>query len=141
VPARLASAALIGLAVGLTVWQVEAGDGYFMGMCGWLNRGTCVINGDTIQHDGMRIQRADIEAPETQDAKCPREAELGRKAAQRLGELLALGPFDIIRTGRDDADRFGRKLRLVVRDGQSIGKTLLSEGLVHRADGRRHNWC
>ncbi|MEO8558599.1 MAG: thermonuclease family protein [Rhodospirillales bacterium] len=135
------AAGFIALALGLLVWQLRDGDGRVMGMCGLLNDGTCVINGDTIQYQGMRVQIQDIEAPETQDAKCLAELELGRKAAQRLRELLDAGPFEVIYMGGADTDRYGRKLRLVVRDGHSLGDIMVAEGLARRPDGRRHNWC
>ena len=38
-------------------------------------------------------------------------------------------------------DKYGRALRIVTRDGQSIGQQLVDEGLARTWDGRRHPWC
>ena len=43
--------------------------------------------------------------------------------------------------GRRDEDQYGRKLRLVTRNGQSIGMMLVAEGLAREWDGTRHPWC
>jgi endonuclease YncB( thermonuclease family) len=40
-----------------------------------------------------------------------------------------------------ETDSYGRKLRLVVRDGTSLGDVLVKEGLARAWDGRRHPWC
>mgnify|MGYP000049760326 CR=1 FL=1 len=40
------------------------------------------------------------------------------------------------------ADRYGRKLRIVMRNGQSLGGVLVSEGLARNYEGgRRDGWC
>ena len=51
-------------------------------------------------------------------------------------------PFELVPAadGRDE-DRFGRKLRRVVRDGRSLGEQLVAEGLAHRWGGRKLPWC
>ena len=36
---------------------------------------------------------------------------------------------------------YGRKLRVVMRDGKSVGQTLVTEGLAEEWTGRRRNWC
>lgn len=50
------------------------------------------------------------------------------------------GPFSFQSIDRD-TDKYGRLLRIVVRDGASIGDTLMNEGLAHSWDGRKHPWC
>jgi micrococcal nuclease len=45
-----------------------------------------------------------------------------------------------VRNGRDE-DRYGRKLRVVVRDGRSIGDMLVAEGLARAWTGRREPRC
>ncbi len=37
----------------------------------------------------------------------------------------------------EDADRYGRKLRLIMRDGESLGAALVDEGLADQWDGAR----
>jgi len=101
-----------------------------------------VVDGDTIWLEGVKIRVADIDAPETHPPRCTVEANLGTRATQRLQELVNAGPFEVQQApdGRDE-DRYGRKLRVLVRDGQSLGDVLVSEGLVRRWTGRREPWC
>lgn len=99
-----------------------------------------VIDGDTFDYGGTRIRIADIDTPETNPSRCAYEAQLGAQATQRLGELLAAGPFRLESIDRD-ADRYGRKLRIVTRGGQSIGDQLVAEGLARTWTGRRQPWC
>jgi micrococcal nuclease len=51
------------------------------------------------------------------------------------------GPFEFARSGPRDEDRYGRKLRVLVRDGRSLGDILVAEGLARRWDGARRGWC
>ena len=101
----------------------------------------CVVDGDTIWMDGVKIRVADIDAPETHPPRCEREANLGNRATRRLHELVNAGPVEAVAFGSRDQDRFGRKLRVLMRDGQSLGDTLVSEGLARAWDGGRHPWC
>jgi endonuclease YncB( thermonuclease family) len=112
-----------------------------VGECGTLSVGTCVVDGDTIEHLGWRVRLADINTPEIGGAQCQRELALGLRAKQRLIELMSEGPFEIVSVGDRDTDVYGRKLRLVERHGESLGNRLVSEGLAHRWNGYRQNWC
>lgn len=98
-----------------------------------------VIDGDTFDLGGERIRIADIDTPEVR-GRCPEERAQAALATQRLRVLLAAGPFELVRNGRDE-DRYGRKLRIVVRDGRSIGDMLVAEGLARTWTGRREPWC
>jgi micrococcal nuclease len=98
-----------------------------------------VIDGDTFDYGGERIRIADIDTPELR-ARCPEEAARARAATARLDSLLAAGPFELHRSGRDE-DRYGRKLRVVTRGGRSIGDSLVAEGLARTWTGRREPWC
>ena len=98
-----------------------------------------VIDGDTFDYGGDRIRIADIDTPEVR-GRCPEERAQAARATQRLRALLAAGPFELVRNGRDE-DRYGRKLRIVVRDGRSIGDMLVAEGLARTWTGRREPWC
>lgn len=109
-------------------------------LCGNGARRSCVVDGDTFWLDGVKIRIADINTPEISDPSCAAEAQLGRQAAHRLSQILSSGGFSLAAADRDE-DRYGRKLRVVMRDGQSIGDTLIAEGLAHRWEGRRLNWC
>lgn len=101
---------------------------------------SCVIDGDSLRYRGEQIRIADINAPEMGHPRCPREAELARAAEDRLRALLNAGPFTLERIDRD-ADRYGRSLRVITRDGQSIGEQLVREGLAERWKGYRGAWC
>lgn len=103
-------------------------------------RTTCVVDGDTFWLDGEKIRIADINAPETHGAACPAERIRGDAATRRLIVLLNAGPFAVERSGRE-RDRYGRALRVIVRDGKSIGARLVSEGLAEPWRGRRSSWC
>jgi len=100
----------------------------------------CVVDGDTAWIAGVKVRLADIDAPETHPSRCPREAELGDRATTRLAELMNAGPFQMTSIDRDE-DRYGRKLRILTRDGQSLGAQLVREGVARPWDGARHPWC
>lgn len=109
--------------------------------CSAFTRDNCVIDGDTFYLGGEKIRIADIDAPETGGAQCDHEAELGARATARLRELLNEGPFELRGYKSRDKDRYGRKLRVVLRGGKSLGDTLIEEGLARRWSGRRRPWC
>lgn len=149
-------AGLIGMALTATVivsWPVAA-DGaqktrqtrpslpaVYFGKChsgGGLN---CVVDGDTFWIEGEKIRIADIDTPETHPSRCAEEARLGNAATDRLQALLNAGAFEL-EPIRRDTDRYGRKLRIVRRNGQSLGGILVSEGLARSyAGGHRDSWC
>lgn len=110
-------------------------------MCGWGSRRNCVIDGDTFVFQGEKIRIADIDAPETAQPKCASEAALGKQATKRLRALLNEGPFTLEQWGSRDRDQYGRSLRMVSRDGHSLGDILVSEGLARPWTGRRLPWC
>lgn len=101
----------------------------------------CVVDGDTIWLDGGKIRIADIDAPETHPPRCAREADLGGRATQRLLVLVNAAPFSLGAIGSRTEDRYGRQLRVLTRDGQSLGDILVSEGLARTWGGRREPWC
>src|SRR5262245_22089157 len=55
-----------------------------------------VIDADTIQvhHHHPNVRLVGLNAPETRNAACPAEAELGARATQRLRELVRAGELD-----------------------------------------------
>jgi len=109
--------------------------------CGRVAGETCVVDGDTIEHRGQRIRLADINTPEIGGHQCARELALGLEAKQRLIELMNQGPFEIVQRDRRDADSYGRKLRVIERDGRSLGVRLVDEGLAEHWIGYRRDWC
>jgi endonuclease YncB( thermonuclease family) len=103
-------------------------------------RTTCVVDGDTFWMNGEKVRIADINAPETSHPACGVEAVRGAAATRRLIALLNQGPVSL-ETGPRDRDRYGRLLRVVTRNGRSLGEQLVSEGLAERWSGRRGSWC
>ena len=100
----------------------------------------CVVDGDTIWIGGENVRIADIDAPETHDYRCSGEKELGDKATQRLIQLVNSGSVTVQPIDRDE-DSFGRKLRIVLVDGTSVGDTLVGEGLARYYEGGKQPWC
>lgn len=103
-------------------------------------RDNCVVDGDTFHMNGATIRISDIDAPETHPPRCAYEADLGDRATRRLSQLLSAGAFQLVRADRD-LDKYGRQLRVVIRDGRSIGKMLVVEGLARSWNGKRRPWC
>ncbi|UWU26004.1 thermonuclease family protein (plasmid) [Rhizobium sp. CB3060] len=110
-------------------------------LCGGGPRQNCVVDGDTFHMDGVKIRVADIDAPETHPARCEHEAWLGARATHRLLQLLNQGPFELRSWPGRDEDQYGRKLRVVVRNGRSLGDMLVAEGIARTWTGRRLPWC
>jgi endonuclease YncB( thermonuclease family) len=111
-------------------------------VCKGAVRVTCVVDGDTFWLRGTKIRVADIDTPEVSRPGCQREAALGRQATERLRQLLNAGRFGLaVPPGGRSRDRYGRELRIVVRDGKSIGAVLVREGLAARWGGPKRSWC
>lgn len=100
-----------------------------------------IIDGDTFELGGMRVRIADIDTPEVR-GRCAYESALAARATGRIRALLAAGPFELHPApGGRDEDSYGRKLRIVTRDGLSLGDQLVAEGLARTWSGRREPWC
>ena len=100
----------------------------------------CVVDGDTLYLKGVKIRIADIDAPETHDPKCAEEKSLGDRATQRLIRLVNSGEVTLAPIDRDE-DSYGRKLRIVKVDGESVGETLVDDGLARWYGSGRRPWC
>nr|WP_147182368.1 thermonuclease family protein [Ciceribacter naphthalenivorans] len=105
------------------------------------DRVTCVVDGDTLWIEGAKIRIADIDAPEISEPKCATELAFGNRATDRLIELVNQGSFELRAWSGRDEDKYGRKLRVLIRDGRSLGDILVSEGLARTWTGRRQPWC
>ena len=101
--------------------------------------GVVIVDGDTFRLAGEKIRIADIDTPEV-NGRCAYERDLAAQATARMEELLTAGPFEMHRIERDE-DRYGRKLRVVTRDGRSLGDQLVAEGLARTWSGRREPCC
>ena len=137
-----------GIFAGLVVSQVPGGRvprssaaaSVHFGLCHSGGGVDCVVDGDTFWMGGEKIRLADIDTPETHPPRCAEEAELGERATLRLQALLNAGAVTLVAESRD-TDRYGRKLRVAMRDGESLGDTLVAEGLARRWTGSRRPWC
>jgi endonuclease YncB( thermonuclease family) len=119
---------------------IETGDARFT-ICGRAKRIDCVVDGDTFWMRGEKIRIADIDTPETHPPRCAAERRAGEAATRRMQALLNAGPFTLVPITRD-VDRYGRKLRRVERDGESLGAVLVGEGLARDyGGGKRAGWC
>lgn len=113
----------------------------YLQLCEDSRRFNCVVDGDTLWLNGNKIRVADIDTPEVSNPQCDYEYNLGMRATYRFRDLLNEGPFSVEGIGDRDTDRFGRQLRVITRNGQSIGDMLVSEGLARTWTGRREPWC
>lgn len=110
--------------------------------CAGPERTTCVVDGDTFWYHGTKFRVADIDAPEVSRPGCAHEAAMGERATARLTDLLNAGAFTLARApGTPDTDRYDRALREVRRSGESLGATLVAEGLAEEWGGPRIAWC
>ncbi len=128
-------------AVGVRAGYADRGRVNFS-LCSGPVRITCVVDGDTIWYQGTKIRIADLDTPEVSNPGCANEAAMGRKATRRLQALLNEGPFTLEPNpdGRSE-DRFGRRLMLITRGGESLGAVLVDEGLAEEWGGPRRDWC
>jgi micrococcal nuclease len=125
------------MAFNSNVGVTETGDFNFCHTGGGFN---CVVDGDTFYYRGDKIRIADIDTPETHDYGCDYELKLGNAARVRLQELLNNGAFSLVSIDRD-TDRYGRLLRIVERNGESLGGVLVADGLARWYEGGRQPWC
>ena len=129
---------LVAATLSLSVLPALAGEGF--PICGGGKRVNCVVDGDTFWVAGTKVRIAGIDAPEVSSPHCRAERALGDEATLRLAALLSAGAFELL-AGPQDEDRYGRKLRTVMRGGVSIGEQLVDEGLARRWDGARRSRC
>ena len=99
---------------------------------------TCVVDGDTLWYEGIKIRLLDIDAPEV-EGHCGNERRLAQSATFELTRLLNTG---LIRITYDGQDRYGRHLAtLLVREGE-VGPAMLAAGLAESFGQRSPSpWC
>jgi endonuclease YncB( thermonuclease family) len=102
---------------------------------------TCVVDGDTIWQAGVKMRLLDIDTPETFEAQCDREKQIGKKATERLQALMASG-YRIADSGEKDRTSDRRDLvRVKLPDGRDAGQVLLREGLAQPWPNKGNRWC
>jgi micrococcal nuclease len=114
-----------------------------------------VLDGDTVRIAGETFRLVGFDAPETYQARCPFEGELGNQATFRLRQLVARGDLDLervacaCRAGTDGTSHcnYGRSCGVLRVRGQDVGAMLIAEGLARPfVCGRtscpsREPWC
>lgn len=108
-----------------------------------------VIDGDTVEVDGIRWRIDGIDAPEIHRAMCSLERHRGIVGAARLIALVAThgGHIEPSRTarGKVKSGGFGRHLgRLVLGDGRAWADIAIAEGHAVKWDyghAPKPDWC
>jgi endonuclease YncB( thermonuclease family) len=135
---KIITAAAIGIAIMAT--PATAID-----ICSGGNRAerkvTCVVDGDTIWQDGVKMRLLEIDTPETFEAQCDRERQLGEKAKLRLQALMSEG-YRLEDSGTKDRTSDHRNLvHVILPDGRDAGKVLINEGLAQPWPNKGNRWC
>lgn len=99
-----------------------------------------VIDGDTIHVAGesANVRLVGFNAPETRNAECAVEHDLGDRATRRLKGLVATGRLDFTKVacscpaGTEGTFHcnYGRSCATLRANGADVGETLISEGLA-----------
>jgi len=99
---------------------------------------TCVVDGDTLWYEEIKIRLLDIDAPEV-EGRCGNERRLAQSAKLELTRLLNTG---LVRIAFDGQDQYGRHLAQIwVREGE-IGTAMLAAGLAEPFGQRGPSpWC
>lgn len=108
--------------------------------CGSGNDLACVVDGDSFRLGKRRIRIRGIDAPEREGA-CPGETVLAERSAAKLADLLNAGAFTMTAVGGNERDQYGRELRVLTRNGRSIGEQMVEAGLAHDYRGAKSSWC
>ena len=99
-----------------------------------------IVDGDTVRihnkHPNVRL--VGFNAPETRNASCQAEADLGARATHRLRELVKLGNLDFVYvqcscpegTQGTFACNYARDCGTLRANGKDVGATLIEEGLA-----------
>ena len=108
-------------------------------ICDAAPRITCVVDGDTVWHEGVKYRFEDIDTPEKGAlAGCMQEGLQAIEATKRLAEILSTHTFAIETSGED---RYGRVLARFRIGNTTAGEMLVAEGLARSWSGRREEWC
>ena len=100
-----------------------------------------MASGDSFWFRQGRLVLADVVAPATENAKCQQEREKGFAAKVRLRDLLNAGRFELSELKGQNVSATSPTMRVVTRDGRSLGAMLVAEGLAQPRFGKRQSWC
>ncbi|MFZ4667741.1 MAG: thermonuclease family protein [Microthrixaceae bacterium] len=90
---------------------------------------TNVVDGDTVDVDGVRVRLQGIDTPE--------RGQCGyAEATNRVRQLVDGRNVLVVNGGGDERDRYGREIGYVIVDERDVGTALVAEGLaIARYDG------
>lgn len=98
-----------------------------------------VTDGDTVRlADGTPVRLVGFNTPEKFDPLCSQEADLGKRASERLKQLVSEGTSVLTKVpcacapGTEGTKKcnYGRSCGILRVDGQDVGQTLIAEGLA-----------
>jgi micrococcal nuclease len=99
-----------------------------------------ITDGDTIHLNGAAkgTRLVGFNAPETRDARCDKERELGDRASERLEQMVMDSSLDLTKVacsckpGTEGTNHcnFGRSCATLRADGRDVGEILIAEGLA-----------
>lgn len=103
---------------------------------------TCVVDGDTLWLNGVKIRLKDFDTPEPQSNICGGQFEvsLAHRASDRLVVLLNSNAWTIEYFGKDST-REKRRLATIRVDGVDVGDILIEERLARRWPDGPEFWC
>lgn len=105
---------------------------------------TAVVDGEHVVVRGHRLQLHQLDAPDATSPGCEAEAELARRATERLDQLLTQAAAVEFRKTGMACLQFMTCDAFVTADGADVGETLISEGLAARGvvEGETtRDWC
>ena len=89
----------------------------------------------------MKWRMLDIDTPETFEAACGREKEMGEKAKLRLQSLMSKGYRLVDSGGKDRTSERRALVRVILSDGRDAGKVLVQEKLAQIWPSKGNHWC
>ena len=100
-----------------------------------------IIDGDTVEWQGVNYRLEGFDAPETRQADCEAERAMGEATASMLRSLI-LGAEHIEMRVRLGTDKYGRGIARLLADGSDVGTRLISQDLARPYEGgARLTWC
>lgn len=104
-------------------------------------RVTCLVDGDTGWERGTKWRLLDIDTPETFEAECDREKQIGKEATRRLQVLMSRGYHLVDSGGKDRTSDRRNLVRIVLADGRDAGTVLVAESLAQPWPNKGNRWC
>jgi endonuclease YncB( thermonuclease family) len=106
--------------------------------CGTETGSNCVVDGDTIQMGGQRIDIAGLQAPQIETARCVEEQRRGAEALERLIGIMNSGKVAV---GAAVIGPNGELRRRVTVAGRDVAAAMVSAHAARPADGTSASWC